>query len=117
MKTRKKLAIAVAAMIASTQIGGPALAAAPTADQLATIQSYVSAGDYDALAAFLAVHPELMEAQTGFARELRSFVAAHAVGAAYSFAPSTLSAMERTLSRVAPSATGARGAAQRSSLY
>lgn len=112
---KKKLALAVAAMVVSTQINGPAQAASPTADELATIQSYVTAGEYDALAQFLQAKPELMAAPTAFAQELRGFMEAYATSTTYSFAPSTLSAMERALERAGSPQRAQTG--PRSSLY
>lgn len=100
MKNRKKLAFAVAAMMVSLHVNGPADAAAPTPEQLTTIETHVISGDFAALAAMLAAFPELMDASTAFGQELSSFFEAYSANATFAFSPTSLTAMQNQLSSV-----------------
>ena len=118
MKSRKSLALAIAAMIVSLNINGPATATAPTPEQLAVIETYVQSGDFAALAALLAAFPELMDASTTFGMELSSFFDAYSAAGTFAFSQSTLSAMQNALSSV-PTTVAQRGSVPQtaSSLY
>jgi len=112
MNNGKTLAIALAAMVVSLHINGVAEAAAPTSEQLATIENYVIARDFDALAGYLGTFPELMEEPTSFAQELRSFVEAYAANSAFAFSPAALSAMQASLTTTAPTTAPSTAAPQ-----
>jgi hypothetical protein len=58
MVINRKLKITLAAMIAASQIGGSASVAAPTVDQLRTLQTHLLQGNLVAMVSFIDDNPE-----------------------------------------------------------
>jgi hypothetical protein len=72
-KINQKLGTVIAAMILGVQLGR-AVAAEPTYEQLAGIETMLASNDVDALRSYLRLHPELLEGDTQLALLLRRFL-------------------------------------------
>jgi len=59
MKIRRKLTVALAAMIVAGQINGGSVLAAPSADQISALQSLLVANDILAFVGFIRSNPDL----------------------------------------------------------
>jgi hypothetical protein len=95
---KKRLGVAVAAMLLGAQIGSPAAAAEPDVEQLALISGYIETGDLEALIQYLTENPELMEGDSVIAVRLREFMNAAENFAAYlAFDPPMRTALARQL--------------------
>jgi type IV secretory pathway ATPase VirB11/archaellum biosynthesis ATPase len=97
MKSRNKLALAVAAIIVSAQIGDTASARAPNSAEAIAIAQFLKAARYDSLYAFLRSRPDLMEGDSVLARELQAFAQAYQSGTSFAFSPDTLARIEASL--------------------
>ena len=71
---RRKVGIAVAAMIVASQLGSPALGAPPSFDQLSNMAAFLEANDIVGLRAYLMLNPELLEGDGTFAATMRGFM-------------------------------------------
>jgi hypothetical protein len=71
---RRKVVVAVSAMIIASQLGSPLFAEQPTVEQLGVIAGYLEANDVEALRAYLDRYPDLTEGDTALARLLRRFM-------------------------------------------
>jgi hypothetical protein len=95
---RRRLAIAVSAMLLGAQIGSPVAAEEPSVEDLTTISQLIEAGDLEALILFLSENPHLMEGDSLIARRLREFMAAAQDVATYlAFDPPIRRAIARQL--------------------
>ena len=74
MSMNKGLKTVVAAMVLGLQLGR-AIAAEPSLEQLAEIETLLSSNDVEALRSYLELHPELLEGETQLALLLRRFLA------------------------------------------
>lgn len=97
MQIRRKLTVALAAMIVAGQINGTASVAAPTADQISVLQAHLAAGDVDAFVAFVQATPDLLQDDTPLASVLRQFLMMYAGGQLAAFRPESLAEMEMAL--------------------
>ena len=75
MVINRKLRITIAAMIAASQIAGSASVAAPTVDQLLTLQDHLTQGDLGAIVTFVGQNPDMLEADTPLSGMLSDLVA------------------------------------------
>jgi hypothetical protein len=73
--TRRRLGVAVAAMMVAAQLGTSVAAAPATIEQLAQMAAYLEANDILGLRAFLLLNPDLAEGDTRFAAIMREFLA------------------------------------------
>jgi hypothetical protein len=80
---RRKILITASAMMLAAQLGCPALAAEPTAEQLGRIAAYLEANDVRGLRSYLDVYPELAQGNTPLAALLRRFLVETAAGNDY----------------------------------
>ena len=71
---RRKMLVAVAAIMLAGQLGSPLSAAQPSAEQLEIIAGYLESNDVRGLRAYLMRYPELAEGQTVLAALLRRFL-------------------------------------------
>ena len=71
---KRRIGIAIAAMIVAAQLGRPLSAAPPTLDQLTHMAALLEANDVAGLRAFLLRHPELLQGDTSLAIRLRAFL-------------------------------------------
>ncbi|TPE48846.1 hypothetical protein [Amaricoccus solimangrovi] len=71
----RQIGILVSAMILGAQLGSPAKAEQPSADELREIASLLSSDDYSGLRTYLRAHPELLIEDTTLAGLLRQFLA------------------------------------------
>ncbi|HLS58431.1 MAG TPA: hypothetical protein VK022_02275 [Paracoccaceae bacterium] len=71
---RKRLGVAVTAMLLGTQLGGSADAAEPRIEQLETISQFIEKGEIESLIVYLLENPELMEGDDAVAMRLRDFM-------------------------------------------
>lgn len=95
---RRRLAIAVSAMLLGAQIGSPAAAEEPSVEELTIISQLIEAGDLEALILFLSENPHLMEGDSLIALRLREFMAAARDVATYlAFDPPIRRAIARQL--------------------
>ena len=75
MVINRKLKITIAAMIAASQIGVSASVAAPTVDQLLTLQDHLAQGDLGAIVTFVDQNPDMLDTDTPLAGMLSDLVA------------------------------------------
>jgi len=87
MVINRKLKITLAAMIAASQIGGSASVAAPTVDQLLTLQTHLSQGNLVAMVSFIDDNPDMLEGHTHLSGILTALVAMVESGATLSALP------------------------------
>ncbi len=98
MAINRKLKITLAAMIVAGQIGGSSAAAAPTVDQLLTLQDHLSQGNFDAIVAFVDKNPTILESETPLAGLLSDLVAMVESGASLTgLPPEMIAQLEATL--------------------
>jgi hypothetical protein len=71
---RRKILVVASAMMLAAQLGAPAGAAEPTAEQLSTISNYLETNNVEGLRSFLDDHPELAQGDTPLAELLRRFL-------------------------------------------
>jgi hypothetical protein len=114
MKSSRKIAVTLAAVVVAGQIGGWQTQAAPTAGEVSTIQGYLASGNYAALAGFLESNPNLLVENTPLAAALNDFVSSYRATQGLAFSPASLDQMEAALGRAQSAASGA---ASRSSIY
>jgi hypothetical protein len=85
---KRKIGVAVSAMIVASQIGSPLWAVPPTLDQLNVMATYLENNDVAALRAFLQENPELLEGDTTLAILLREFmINTRSLSAFFAFEP------------------------------
>lgn len=76
---KRKVSIAVSAMILAVQLGSPAVGQqSASLEQLSTIATLLNANDVGGLRAYLEANPELLEGDSELAALLRRFLAASA---------------------------------------
>jgi hypothetical protein len=93
---KRRIGVALAAMIVATHLGRPVSAVPPSIDELTEMASLLESNDVAGLRAFLGAHPELLEGDTPLARRLREFMAATANLSAYlGFEPDLRDAITR----------------------
>ena len=98
MAINRKLKITLAAMIVASQIGGSASVAAPTVDQLLTLQDHLSQGNLGAIVAFVGENPNMLDNDTPLAGLLSDLVAMVQSGASLSaLPPEMIAQLEATL--------------------
>ena len=87
MVINRKLKITLAAMIAASQIGGSASVAAPTVDQLLTLQDHLYQGNLGAIVTLVDLNPDMLDADTPLSGLLSDLVAMIQSGATLSALP------------------------------
>ena len=98
MAINRKLKITLAAMIVASQIAGSASVAAPTVDQLLTLQDHLSQGNLGAIVAFVDDNPNMLDNDTPLAGLLSDLVAMVQSGASLSaLPPEMIAQLEATL--------------------
>lgn len=80
---RRKILVTASAMMLATQLGSPASAAEPSAEQLGAIAGYLESNDVQALRSYLDAHPDLAEGNTPLAQLLRRFLVESVGGNGY----------------------------------
>ena len=75
MVINRKLKITLAAMIAASQIVGSASVAAPTVDQLLTLQDHLAQGDLEAIVTFVDQNRNVLDTDTPLSGMLADLVA------------------------------------------
>ncbi len=71
---KRKICVAVSAMIVACQLGSPAAAEEPDVEQLAAISDYLDSNNVAALRAYLLLYPDLLEGSAPLANLLRDFM-------------------------------------------
>jgi len=104
MYIRKKLSVAVAALIVSTQLGSTWGVAAPSSSQIAELQDHLIKQDYAALAALLDSSPELLAEQSSLAMALRGFLNDYSTGTFTAFSTADLTRLETLMADACRSA-------------
>jgi hypothetical protein len=93
---KRRIGVAIAAMIVATHLGRPVSADPPTIDELSEMASLLESNDVAGLRAFLLAHPELLEGNSSLARRLREFMSATSRLSAYlGFEPNLRDAITR----------------------
>jgi len=87
MVINRKLRITIAAMIAASQIAGSASVAAPTVDQLLTLQDHLAQGNLGAIVTFVDQNPEMLDTDTPLSGMLSDLVAMVQSGVIFSALP------------------------------
>ena len=73
---KRRIGIAVTAMIVAAHLGRPVAAEPPTLEELSRMAALLEQNDVAGLRAFLLLHPELLEGDTSLAIRLREFMQA-----------------------------------------
>jgi hypothetical protein len=73
---KRRIGIAITAMIVATHLGRPVAAVPPTLEELTQMAALLEANDVAGLREFLLLHPELLEGDDSLAVRLREFMAA-----------------------------------------
>ena len=71
---RRRYGVAVAALMLALQFSGEAWSAEPSLEELETISAFLDANDVDGLRAYLLLHPDFMQGESGLARLLTDFM-------------------------------------------
>ena len=71
---KRRIGIAITAMIVATHLGRPVTAEPPTLDELTQMATLLEANDVAGMRSFLLLHPELLEGDTSLAVRLREFM-------------------------------------------
>ena len=102
---RRKVLVAVTAMLLATQLGLPLAAAEPSTEQLNAIATYLEANNVQGLRDYLEIYPELTEGNTTLAILLRRFMVESAAADYYDFKPNLSDALNEpgaTIGATAP---------------
>lgn len=94
MHMRRKLSVAVAALIVSTQLGSVSGVAAPSAVDIGRLQDRLIAQDYQGMAAILGERPEILADGSPLATTLQTFLADFTAGAFTAFTADDLVRLE-----------------------
>jgi hypothetical protein len=116
MFVRKKLSIAVAALVVSTQIGSSWGNAAPSAGQIAELQQYLTGKNYAGMANLLTTNPDLLTDDSPLAAILRKFVHDYQTGNFSAFSAEELARLEIGMTEACGNAPAADGTVE-CSLY
>ena len=73
---KRRIEVAIAAMIVAMHLGRPVAAVPPTLEELTQMAALLEANDVAGLRAFLLLHPELLEGSDSLAVRLREFMLA-----------------------------------------